>query len=661
GAEEFSQAAAESAILNAADVRGDTFDAIIIDGAYQAMLGGIVGGGMGSISRTGLLIAANLEKAGMPSDTAKEVAKQTIKAGLSEEAQAEAIKVLEGETSPLTYKDANPKAAAKEFARIYQEETDPARRAQLANEAFNIGEQTQAHAKENGLSDEEAELIGRVQQSRAIRAYENTGVLPSEWIKTHAINIRRENGQLGVEGEGFNQLIYKGYGAGNNMSHNAAEAYERGLVDDNNIITALEEKFPEASKDEIRVLKLFSYSEWHHVGSDFAEMSFYDLSLLDKPEELYSRRFHLDNEEEKLSTLEFARLYLKKEQEEERRNKEWKQKDRIRAEEAEQDVRALEIALGKTDLGMDRFQFVVFSRLTPQMQKIVLESNPHYDVSLSGNIYERDTKPDSEEVKEGTRRLVFRPEYNNRLKEVALEIYKDGKWETQETAEVNMGYSDGKYFSRVIAEDKATAQRIAKGDYMQTQTFFQAAAMYRNPRKDIAEFIEFAKSKTEKKQSYFEHKTVSGVNVIIPTDSVKHSFKKHPDLTNADFQILLDNIDNAPVFKAAEQKPRYNGEVYLGEFKTGTTSYGFAFEAFKNGQRIITTLFKDNPKSIDRWIKKETVNAPQSFVFNSRLTTSEKVADAFVEQSNNSIAQEGQNVNRDITRTARDLRESSAR
>ena len=142
-------------------------------------------------------------------------------------------------------------------------------------------------------------------------------------------------------------------------------------------------------------------------------------------------------------------------------------------------------------------------------------------------------------------------------------------------------------------------------------TFYQAA-MYKNKRKDIKEFVAFVKGGTEKNKSFFEHTTPQGHYFRIPSDTVLHDNNNHADLSAEDWELFVNNFDKAAFAFDKENNPRYDGKVVIGQLEAGGRVYGIAGEAFKNGNFIITTLFKDKPQTINNWIKQKASDAPQN-------------------------------------------------
>ena len=179
-------------------------------------------------------------------------------------------------------------------------------------------------------------------------------------------------------------------------------------------------------------------------------------------------------------------------------------------------------------------------------------------------------------------------------------------------------------------------------------TFYQAA-MYKNKRKNIKDFVAFVKGGTEKNKSFFEHTTPQGHYFRIPSDTVLHDNNNHADLSAEDWELFVNNFDKAAFAFDKENNPRYDGKVIIGQLEAGGRVYGIAGEAFKNGNFIITTLFKDNPASIAKWTKKRGSNALKPFgLLDSQLTASNAslAAGDFVGNLNNSITNDRQKDNR---------------
>lgn len=192
GAEEFAQNIASSAVMNTAGVRDDSYDEIIAESFYGAMLGALVGGGMAGAGRAGALAASKLEKAGMPKEIAKDVAGKIIEQAYEKESIEEAIKLAESENSPLTYENSDKAAAARKFAEQVRDFADPEKRARAAREAWNIKDAVEKEALKAGLSPEQAATAAQAYQSAANMFYENTGVMPKEWWEQYRLEIQND-------------------------------------------------------------------------------------------------------------------------------------------------------------------------------------------------------------------------------------------------------------------------------------------------------------------------------------------------------------------------------------------------------------------------------------------------------------------------------------
>ena len=207
GAEEFTQNIASSAVMNAMDARNDTYDEIIAESFYGAVLGAITGAGMAGAGRAAALAASKLKKAGMPEEAAQDIASKIIQQAYEKESIEEAVKLAESENSPLTYENSDKAAAAQKFAGQVRDFASPQRRAQAAKEVWNIKDAVTDEALKAGLSEQEAAMAARAYQSAANMFYENTGVMPKDWWEQYRLEIKN-NMQKRAGGNG-NDTFYQ--------------------------------------------------------------------------------------------------------------------------------------------------------------------------------------------------------------------------------------------------------------------------------------------------------------------------------------------------------------------------------------------------------------------------------------------------------------------
>ena len=162
--------------------------------------------------------------------------------------------------------------------------------------------------------------------------------------------------------------------------------------------------------------------------------------------------------------------------------------------------------------------------------------------------------------------------------------------------------------------------KIKTGD-----TFNQAAAaMYKSPHNDFAQFYEAAQQNKGGKQSYYTHTTQSGVEIQIPSDTVLHD-KKHPEMTAEVWTDVLNNIDNIEraVVPANNRSGKYMGHPILLKIKGNKGFYGVVFESLPNGRLLATTAFQGTGEhGIDAWLQsKEGAGTPAQILFSFRRTT----------------------------------------
>lgn len=180
-------------------------------------------------------------------------------------------------------------------------------------------------------------------------------------------------------------------------------------------------------------------------------------------------------------------------------------------------------------------------------------------------------------------------------------------------------------------------------------TFEQAAAMYKSPHKEFAQFYAAAQNNAGKKQSYYTFTTQDGLDIDIPSDTILHN-KKHPEMTAAKWQELLNNIDNIEVALALKNKKgtKYKGQPVLLKINGANTVFGVVAEIADNGRVLITTAFESmGKKGVDAWLAEEERGAgtPDAFIFNFRLTTDTSrratTSSHPQEKSSNTLSQNG--------------------
>ena len=144
--------------------------------------------------------------------------------------------------------------------------------------------------------------------------------------------------------------------------------------------------------------------------------------------------------------------------------------------------------------------------------------------------------------------------------------------------------------------------------------FSASAAMYANPRTDIASFYEFVKNNPHHKKSYMIFKSKNGIALDILSDTLKHDNSEH-DLSVDEWTDVLENIDNIEDAKFSAKPTSYGNKSFLLKIKTPKRKYGMAI-AYVNGHNYVTTLFKTTDKGYEQWVNKtnkKTAVAPAPY------------------------------------------------
>ncbi|MGC8495526.1 MAG: JAB domain-containing protein, partial [Syntrophobacteraceae bacterium] len=153
----------------------------------------------------------------------------------------------------------------------------------------------------------------------------------------------------------------------------------------------------------------------------------------------------------------------------------------------------------------------------------------------------------------------------------------------------------------------------------------QAAAMYRSPKSDVAEYVEGVLKNPSAKKSYFEYgkvpegvaqkamegskEDIANADVVLPSDIVKHGARRHPDITADRWPNLLKDMDGAQeIFEADPKRASYGGKP-LGfvSYHDGKGTVVVAEHAVstKNDRLVVKTYFTDSENGVRNWVEKE--------------------------------------------------------
>ena len=177
------------------------------------------------------------------------------------------------------------------------------------------------------------------------------------------------------------------------------------------------------------------------------------------------------------------------------------------------------------------------------------------------------------------------------------------------------------------------------------QESYSQAAMYKNPRTDIKEFVDFVLSGQERKKSYFSFETKSGELWRIPGDTVIHDKKRHPDINKKDWEVLLNNFNKSKFYYPKNPQPVFAGTPYYGTFEHNGQNYGFIFEILESGERQVSSLFKNTKNGIEAFIKEKAANALEPLLQSSQLAFNKESGADFVGRPKDSITNEAEDFN----------------
>jgi len=142
---------------------------------------------------------------------------------------------------------------------------------------------------------------------------------------------------------------------------------------------------------------------------------------------------------------------------------------------------------------------------------------------------------------------------------------------------------------------------------------FQAAAMYKNPAKSLAEFRTFAVQNQgnpkEDNKSFYRFTTKDGLDVEVPFERALHIDGNH-NLTD-DQLAIVENYLTDPVYAAIlPYVGEYQGRQVKIKLNTPLGSMGAVLEVLPKGRVFLNTAFFDTDANIDNWAKGNPPNAP---------------------------------------------------
>lgn len=129
-------------------------------------------------------------------------------------------------------------------------------------------------------------------------------------------------------------------------------------------------------------------------------------------------------------------------------------------------------------------------------------------------------------------------------------------------------------------------------------------AMYASPLPTFGEFYDDVSNGKDRKKRYFKYNDY----IAFPSDVILHDIKKH-SLSKIDALDALGNLEKFEKIVISNKENSFGKKSILLKVKTENGSYGVVITLGKE-HNFISTLFKDNEKSIDNWLKKREAEVP---------------------------------------------------
>lgn len=147
------------------------------------------------------------------------------------------------------------------------------------------------------------------------------------------------------------------------------------------------------------------------------------------------------------------------------------------------------------------------------------------------------------------------------------------------------------------------------GKDMRSGDVLHQAAMRRSDAVNLEEFsrrmrVPDADSSSRNKK-FLRMTSPSGAVVDVAQDDMIHTHNRHPEMTDADYTDIQENMENFErVHLDMTSKGDYGGKTILCKIKTPRGAAGVAYELLPTGRIFLKTAFFDKEKGIDSWITK---------------------------------------------------------
>lgn len=155
--------------------------------------------------------------------------------------------------------------------------------------------------------------------------------------------------------------------------------------------------------------------------------------------------------------------------------------------------------------------------------------------------------------------------------------------------------------NEVIAETPIAQEEVKMDENGQTK-LFQAAAMYKErDAQNIKEFYNKVQKVPDdiNKVKY----SIPNKKLSIPASAMHHANTEH-SLTDADWENVVNNIDNIFIAGETDEANAYSKENYRVGIKTGNKYYGLII-GVENKDNYIATVFPNTQKGVEAWVNEK--------------------------------------------------------
>ena len=179
GSEEAAQQTAEEIIMQNFGGRQQEFDETLKGIGYSFVLGSLTAVPVAVLTSRA---SKHLQDKGINKETADKMAVNMAKSVVSEENKQQVHNVLSNATSPLVY----PHGDVEQGAQAFKESVDKARNpdSETVRAMYNAGEKIEQQARQAGLDEHSAELMGNLEQARFNSLHNQAGLKATEFEET---------------------------------------------------------------------------------------------------------------------------------------------------------------------------------------------------------------------------------------------------------------------------------------------------------------------------------------------------------------------------------------------------------------------------------------------------------------------------------------------